>query len=1183
MTGSVSTLLVDTGADISIFKRLSVNPDQIVDFSRATSIKGITEDLTNSLGVANTNIFIQGCTLPHKFHIVDSNVPIPCDGILGRDFLVAYQSIIDYSNWNMTVHLKHKKLTIPILSSPEKNVYHIPSRCEVIREIDVLKHLTHDVVVLNKELKPGVYLARSIVSQKHPLVKILNTTFENVTVDISNLETISLDKFNIYNIETENQDRHVQLLKELNQDVPDFVKKDLLQLCEDYSDVFGLETDKLTFNNFYTQKLKVIDKKPIYIKNYRAPRALKDETNRQVEKLLHNNIIEPSCSAYNSPVLLVPKKSQTDQKAWRLCIDFRAVNKVLIGDKFPINRIDDILDQLGRAKWFSVVDLLSGFHQIPLDEESRDLTSFSSDKGSYRFTRLPFGLSVSPNSFQRMMSIAFAGITPEKAFLYMDDLIVIGCSEKHHLNNLKSVFETCRKYNLKLNPKKCNFFRKEVTFLGHKITDKGILPDETKYDIINKYPTPRAADEVKRFVAFCNYYRRFIPNFATITLPLNSLTKKNAEFVWSSECESSFNRLKQALISPRILQYPDFSKQFILVTDASQLACGAVLSQNFNGQELPIAYASRMFTKGESHKPTILKELTAIHWAIKYFRCYLYGQKFLVKTDHRPLVYLFSMKDPSSKLTRIRLDLEDFDFDIEYIKGTDNVGADALSRINISDLQEIRNTAQILAITRSMTKTNQNFNKHTTTGDKQLSRTEEPQIYEALNNYNVLKFPSLRFEIDKECIHIIINYRKKSARCWLSITNGNFSLPKLLSKLNNMAGDSKFTHLRLNLNDKIFTRCTVNELKEVGHKILSKVKIVLCKERKLIKDNDEKLNLIKQFHDDPMLGGHCGQKRLLKKLRSFYLWKNMSRDIAKYVRQCHKCQVNKAAVKHIEPLTLTPTPQKAFDIVCIDTIGPLQKSNHNNCYAVTLQCELTKYIVILPIPNKEASTVARAIFEKFILVYGPIKEVRTDLGTEYKNKIFESLAKMLNTPHKTSTAYHSQSIGGCERNHRVLNEFMRMYIDQAHTDWDIWTNYYTFCYNTTPSTYHNYTPFELVFGKRADLPEIFNGSRVDPLYNLESYDQEFRFRLQLAQNKARDFLEKTKQKRKLYYDQQTSRLQISPGDFVLITNEDRQKLDSWFDGPFEVILIEGPNCIVKDNNNKQIKVHKNRIKKYNVS
>lgn len=218
---------------------------------------------------------------------------------------------------------------------------------------------------------------------------------------------------------------------------------------------------------------------------------------------------------------------------------------------------------------------MSGFHQIPIVKQDKKYAAFSRDSGHFEFNRLPFRLSISPSSFQRMMTIALSGIPPECAFLYIDDIIVIGCSIKHHLYHLTKVFERSRSFNLKLNPSKCNFFKHEVLFLGHKISKYGILPDKSKSKAIANYPVPKNIDETRKFVAFCNYYRRFIHYFAQIALPLNRLQRKNTSFKWDQECQNAFEQLKQQLLSPRILKLPDFEKQFILTTDASKQACGA--------------------------------------------------------------------------------------------------------------------------------------------------------------------------------------------------------------------------------------------------------------------------------------------------------------------------------------------------------------------------------------------------------------------------------------------------------------------------------------------------------------------------------------------------------------------------------------------------------------------------------
>lgn len=1187
---SINTLLIDTGADISILKESCIPEGLIINNSVRHKIKGVTEGLTFTLGIVEADILIQNYRLNHVFHIVSDDFPIPGHGILGRNFFIEYNANINYADWILQIQKSGRCFSIPIQSGVSENKIHIPARSEVFRELKSLKNTKNYVLIVDHEIQKGVFISRRIANATDPIVRILNTTNLTVTLDENDIVIHALADYNIFlfrnNVRGE---RNKQLLQCFSKQAPKHIEKELIDLCLKYSNIFALKEDEVTPNNFYNQSLRLKDNTPVYTRNYRIPNSQKTEINEQVNKLLRQKIIEPSMSEYNSPILLVPKKSADNKKTWRLVVDYRKVNKKLIADKFPLPRIETILENLGKAKWFSVLDLISGFHQIPLNEDSRDITSFSTDSGSFRFTRLPFGLSVSPNSFQRMMSIAFSGLSPDKAFMYIDDLIVIGRSEKHHLQNLEKVFETCNKYNLKLNPSKCKFFQNEVTYLGHKITDKGILPDDSKFDVINNYPEPKNADEVKRFVAFCNYYRRFIKNFAEITYPLNQLTKKRAIFNWTDECRISFQNLKKALISPQILQYPDFSKPFVLTCDASGIACGAVLAQQINGVDMPVAYASKTFTKGESHKPTILKELTAIHWAIKHFHCYLYGQeKFLVKTDHRPLIYLFSMKDPTSKLTRMRLDLEEYNFDIIYIKGKDNVCADALSRISINELKNLNSVnAQINVVTRSMSRKN-NDNNRNTHENVEVKDLRQPKVYTSLEKH--LRLPLLKFRLrnSNKLLTVEINvFRKKKSRVHtnISFTRVNkLALEQLFSKLDKLAGDNGLSDVRLYMTDEIFSQFKIGEFKSTGINKLNNLNIILCERPKIIKEKVERDNLIKKFHEDPAYGGHCGQKRLLKKLKTFYRWKGMSKDVAKFTKSCHKCQVNKINRKHLEKMSLTPTPQKAFDIVCIDTIGPLNKTSLRNSYAVTIQCELTKYVIICPIPNKEAATVSKAIVENLFLVYGPMKEIRTDMGTEYRNEVFSNIAKLLNIEHKVSTAYHSQTIGGCERNHRVLNEFLRNYANENLSDWDILCKYFAFCYNTTPSSYHEFTPFELVFAHKANLTaEIFGKTYIDPIYNIDAYDQEIRFRLQTVLNKVKKHLDQVKLERKKVYDNKSFPLSIQPGDLVLLAKENRQKLDPWFEGPFKVISIDEPNCVIENSDEKRTKVHKNRLKKYTSS
>jgi len=1183
-TNSWVTLLIDTGAEISLLKCRNNNLNDL-NPKNTTNISGIGQGTIQSLGTLHLEMCIANAAIPYEFHIVPDNFPIPGDGIIGLDFIKKYNCILEFhdqEDWFTLRPKNFRNINIPIIHSLDNEII-LPARSEVIRKIQLTSTDTH-VLIPNQELQPGIIIASALVNTQNVLIRIINTTEKDAIVSSANIKSESLDDYDVYNANIENSaQRTSEVLKLLK--FPSLFKSDLTKLCTEYSDIFGLETETISANNFYKQKLRLNDKTPVYIKNYRMPESQKPEIQRQVDKLIKDGIVEPSISEYNSPLLLVPKKSlpNSEEKRWRLVVDYRQINKKLLADKFPLPRIEDILDQLGRAKYFSCLDLMSGFHQIELDERSRNITSFSTSTGAYRYTRLPFGLKIAPNSFQRMMTLAFSGLTPSQAFLYMDDLVVIGCSEKHMLKNLTDVFKLCRQHNLKLHPEKCTFFMKEVTYLGHKCTDKGILPDDSKYEVIKNYPKPVNADEARRFVAFCNYYRRFIKNFSEKSRHLTRLCKKNVPFEWTSECNDAFEYLKRELMKPTLLQYPDFSKQFCITTDASKQACGAVLSQDHNGQQLPVAYASRSFTKGESNKSTTEQELAAIHWAINHFRPYVYGRHFLVQSDHRPLSYLFSMRNPSSKLTRMRLDLEEFEFTVEYLKGKDNHVADALSRITIGELKAINR--QILKVTtRSTTR-----QKNTCAGEKLHEPNEKenikmPNIYQVINNIDAKKYVILK--IDK---HKCLLKRGKQIITRFDMTNfySNeiIDLDQFFQRLNEEARINSIIQTQLSPSEQIFEFVTIKNFKEKGNKILKNLKIALLNKVTKIDKNDKVQikAILSKYHDDPSEGGHSGISRTLRKIKNYYYWPQMTKAISKYVKTCLKCQQAKTTKHTKTPLTITETPATAFDKVLIDTIGPLPRSENGNEYAVTIICDLTKYLVTVPIPNKSAKSVAKAIFENFILKYGPMKTIITDMGTEYKNQIIDDLCKYMKIKNITSTAHHHQTLGTIERSHRTFNEYVRSYISVDKTDWDIWIQYFTYCFNTTPSVVHEYCPYELVFGRLPRQFIDFNRiDRIDPIYNMDDYSKEVKLRLEIAYRRAKNMLDKAKADRKIKYDRNISNFELKIGDKILLKNETGHKLDNNYLGPYLVSEIgDNDNITIIGNKNKKQIVHKDRLKIFN--
>jgi len=369
-----------------------------------------------------------------------------------------------------------------------------------------------------------------------------------------------------------------------------------------------------------------------------------------------------------------------------MVIDYRSLNEKTIGDAYPLPNITEILDQLGSAKYFSTFDLASGFHQIPMDENDAQKTAFSTPHGHYHFNRMPFGLKNAPATFQRLMDQVLSGLQRAELFVYLDDIVLYASFLREHEIKFRKLAEKLKEANLKLQPDKCEFLRREVIYLGHIITEDGVKPDPNKIKAVENFPVPKNSKGIKQFLGLAGYYRRFISNFSKTAKPLTDLLKKDITFQWGHKQQHAFETLKKTLCSQPLLQYPDFTKPFVITIDASGYAIGGILSQGPVGKDLPILYTFRLLNQAERNYSTIEKELLAIVYCVNYFRPYIYGQKFQIVTDHKPLVWLHSVKGPTSRLVRWRLKLAEYEYDVIYKTGKNNANADALSRnpINIA-------------------------------------------------------------------------------------------------------------------------------------------------------------------------------------------------------------------------------------------------------------------------------------------------------------------------------------------------------------------------------------------------------------------------------------------------------------------------------------------------------------------
>jgi hypothetical protein len=378
-------------------------------------------------------------------------------------------------------------------------------------------------------------------------------------------ESIQAEDMVIVATLAKDRSRLSKLRKELRTDhLEDEERLSLIRICEEYNDVFYLPGDKLTFTTATEHAIptpSIESTRGINIKPYRVPEIHKEGIIRQTEQTLRDDIIAHSTSPRNSPILVVPKKADASGvRKWRIVVDFRKLNNVTVGDSFPIPVISEILDALGNSQYFSTIDCANGFHQILARAEDRPKTAFSTSLGHYEYKKMPFGLKGAPSTFIRLMTNVLSGLQGIKCLVYLDDVVIFGKTLKDHNKKLRDVFGRLRKHNLKLQPDKCEFLRKEVTFLGHVVTKDGVKPDEKKIEAVKNFPVPTCIRELKSFLGLAGYYRRFLPNFSRIAKPLTELLRKNTLYVWNDKTSEAFNTLKTLLITQPLLQYPDFTR-----------------------------------------------------------------------------------------------------------------------------------------------------------------------------------------------------------------------------------------------------------------------------------------------------------------------------------------------------------------------------------------------------------------------------------------------------------------------------------------------------------------------------------------------------------------------------------------------------------------------------------------------
>uniref|UniRef100_W8B595 RNA-directed DNA polymerase n=1 Tax=Ceratitis capitata TaxID=7213 RepID=W8B595_CERCA len=900
------------------------------------------------------------------------------------------------------------------------------------------------------------------------------------------------------------------LKEEINvwtQGLEDKYKQKASQLIRKYSNIFDKDGNNPGRTNVVKHCIDTGGARPIRQAPRSVPLAKRDTVGQIIKEMSESGVIEPSASPWSSPVVLVKKKDGQ----LRFCVDYRRLNDVTKKDSYPLPRIDDTLDSLTGTEWFSTLDLKSGYWQVEMSEEDKEKTAFSVGNGLWQFTVMPFGLCNAPATFERLMDHVLKGLHWKTCLVYLDDIIVLGKSFDEHLRNLEEVFQRVAGAGLKLSPKKCSLFKKEVNYLGHQVTTKGVCTAKEKIEAVKDWPRPRNLHELRSFLGLCTYYRRFVPNFASVAHSLHELTRKNRSFEWKTEQEEAFQALKKRLCTAPMLAYPVPGAKFILDTDASGYGIGGVLSQEIDGQEKVVAYYSRSIGKPERNYCVTRRELLALVDCIKHFHKYLYGQHFRVRTDHAALKWLLQFKNPEGQLARWIERLQSYDFAIEHRKGNTHGNADAMSRRPCSieckhcskaegkeDIIDVR----LMKVTQAEEWEASNLRK---------CQQEDPDLELVMHGLEVNRRPS------KEQMAAESPIAKAYWAQWNS----------------------------LELISGCLHRVWENEDGQCSRKLIVVPKLRIP-------------DVLKEFHNGPS-GGHLGITKTLEKIKQRFYWVGCRQSVAEWIANCTECIAAKGPKSRSHGQMKQYNAGAPFERVAMDVAGPFPMSKQGNKYVLVVMDYFSKWPEVYPIPNQEAKTVADAFTNNWVTRYGAPIELHSDQGRNFESAVFQEMCQILGIRKTRTTALHPQSDGMVERFNRTLEEHLRKVVDKHQDDWDVHIPLFLMGYRSAVHVTTGQTPARILFGSELRLPSdlkfgITGDARRIGKVTSTDLEEELREVHALVRQRTQVMSDKMKAR----YDKAMNSEGFQNGDLVLLYNPQRKrglspKLQCNWEGPYKVI------------------------------
>lgn len=818
--------------------------------------------------------------------------------------------------------------------------------------------------------------------------------------------------------------------------VNDSNRDNIISLVKEFRDVFSWSKYDIGLARNAEHKIELKDNGPIQEQTRRIPVALQEKVDEFVEQLLQKNIIQPSLSEWNAPIVIVPKKDGDI----RLTVDYRRLNQKTKVPSFPIPDAQQLFDTLGGAKHFSTIDLAAGYYNISLAECDREKTAFSTRKGHWEFLRLPMGLAAAPATFQRVMKAILKEEDWRECLIYLDDILVFGKTREEHLVRLRKVLSKIKEAGLKIAPAKCQFFARDVKYLGHRVSSNGISMDEDKIKCIQEWPQPESQEEMRKFLGLCGYYRNYIKEYAKIVAPLEEAckdcwnkarTRKLHPLQWSACLGDAFLHLKQCLMTAPILAVPNSYDQFILDTDACDNTIGCVLSQVQSGDEKVIAYASHKLSTAEQHYCVTRKELLSVYKYTKMFRHYLFGRRFSIRTDHKALCWMMNRKTPStSQFSSWLNELSVFDMDIQYRKGEEHTNADALSRAP-EQCQQCAMNHENPKAKRNVKYYNENQNdKKTVVYCRRIAMEEEI------------------CQTDDNNLALIIKLMKKK--------NVEDQYP---GELQNAEREAQV--LWRNRKDLRFRGDLLYIIRQGDYKLL------LPKNRR-----DE---IIGHAH---MLHGHIGVSKTTALLKEKFYWPGMSFDVRIRIGKCKECQSRKNQRPDRNKAHGSLNAGYPFGTISIDVTGPLPESKNGCRYILGIIDNFSKYPMLIPLKNMTAKTICKSIFDKWIVQFGIPDRIHSDRGTAFESEIVQELCALLGIRKSRSSPYYPQGDGVIERLFGTAKDMLYATAKSSGCEWEEAIPFVEFGLRNTICRSTGFSPFEVIFGRK--MRSFYSEKKVSP-------------------------------------------------------------------------------------------------------